>query len=76
MITEVYRGDVFRMTSYHHLGTDGVSRLGYVTSKGTVAVFLLLGYEKKKQANAEDGALDLEKAMNALGWFKKVEKKR
>lgn len=58
-------GDVARMTHWTHNG-PGI-QLTYRATKNTVACFLLLGHE------AKDGTqpLDLEAALNTLGWVRK-----
>lgn len=57
-------GDVVTMTHWTHYSPD--MQLSFRANKKEVAVFLLLGEEQR------DGSkpLDLEAAMNRLGWFR------
>jgi len=59
-------GDVVRMTHWTH--HDPSMQLTFRAGKKEVAVFLLLGIE------ARDGSspLDLERAINDLGWFREA----
>lgn len=61
-------GDVFRLRSWTHV--EPHMSIGFkVDDKKQVGVFMILGHEPK------DGSaqLDLEKAMNDLGWFREGE---
>lgn len=66
-------GEVFRMRNWTHYpplkrGEPGVTQASYkVDQKDKVAVMVVLGEENKDGS----GPLDLEKAMNDIGWFRK-----
>lgn len=57
-------GDVVRMTNWTHHQLD--LQVSYKADKKAVAVFLLLGSEPRDETNP----LDLEAAMNRLGWIR------
>lgn len=65
-------GEIFRMTSWTDVRPEKM-RITYKTNdRKVVAVFLMLGHEP----TFRDGMLDPEKALNALGYFKKKERKK
>jgi hypothetical protein len=64
-------GDVFRMTSWSHVESKMRLQMG-CRDKKQVAVMLLLGYEDKDGSRS----LDLERAMNDLGWVRTKSRKK
>jgi hypothetical protein len=65
-------GEVLRLRNVTHYnplkkGEKGLISVGYTAPKNTVFLCVLLGVEPKDGSQT----LDLEAAMNRLGWFRK-----
>lgn len=63
-------GDLYRLRRLRHVHEDGAGWSTYGPSKrDRVAVVMLLGYEPKKVDGLAQ-KLDVEEAMNELGWYR------
>ena len=73
-MSELKNGNILRLRTVRTYGEDGKSYFEYGMKKGLMLVVCILGVEPAAITEAnKDQVIDIEAALNALGWFRQVD---